>query len=272
LYSLHKIAVSVLLLLFCSNLFGGNPYRIPAGAGESGMGSICITMNGFWSSFHNPALLAYNKSFSAGINYENRFNISELGTRTAGVIIPAGNSSLGILYSDFGYNHFRRETAGISCGISLTEKIAAGVQIDYFSEITTSEYNRRHSVTFEAGLLIFPSENLSLGINIFNPVPNSLRKSFLPTALSAGAGIKLNKVLFAGAEAEISSGRNIIIRTGFEYEVFSRFRLRGGFCTENTSFSFGLGYILKSFQLDLGFATHEKLGITSSVSVIIKLK
>ncbi len=235
------------------------------------MGSVCLTKNGFWTSFHNPALLAYNTSFSAGINYVNRFNISELGTRTAGVIIPAGNSSLGILYSDFGYNHFRRETAGIGCGISLTEKIAAGVQIDYFSEITTSEYNRRHTVTFEAGLLILPSENLNLGIHIFNPVPNSLRKSFLPTALIAGAGIKLNKVLFAGAEAEISSGKNIIIRTGFEYEVFNRLMLRGGFCTEDTSFSFGLGYMLKSLQLDLGFATHEKLGVTSSVSIVYQM-
>ena len=267
-YSLHKIAVSVLLLFLCLNLYGGDPYRITAGAGETGMGSVCLTKNGFWTSFHNPALLAFNKSFSAGINYENRFNISELGTRTAGVIIPAGNTSLGILYSDFGYNHFRRETAGISCGISLTERIAAGVQIDYYSEITTSEYYRRHSVTFEAGLLILTSENLSLGIHIFNPVPNSLRKSFLPAALSAGTGIKLNKVLFAGAEAEISSGKNIIVRTGIEYEVFSRFRLRGGFCTDNTSFSFGLGYMLKSLQLDLGFATHENLGVTSSVSIV----
>ncbi len=270
-YSLHKIAVSVLFLLLCSTLFAGDPYRIPAGAGETGMGSVCITKIGFWPSFHNQALLAFNNSFSAGINYENKFNISELGTRTAGIIIPAGNSSLGILYSDFGYNYFRRETAGLSCGISLSDKIAAGLQIDYFSEITSSEYNRRHSLTCEAGLLLLPSDNLNLGIHIFNPVPNSLRKSFLPTALSAGAGIKLSKVLFAGAEAEISSGKTLIIRTGFEYEVFNKLWLRGGFCTDNTSFSFGLGYMLRSFQLDLGFATHEKLGVTSSVSIVFNI-
>ena len=37
-------------------------------------------------------------------------------------------------------------------------------------------------------------------------------------------------------------------------------RIRGGFSSENTSFSFGIGYLLKSAQLDLGFATHETLG------------
>jgi len=271
LYSLHKITVSVLFVFLFTALSAGDPYRIPAGAGESGMSSVCIMKNGFWPSFHNQALLGFNSSFSAGINYENRFNIGELGTRTAGVIIPAGNGSVGIVYSNFGYNHFRRETAGLSCGLAFSRIIAAGVQIDYFSEKTSSEYDRRHSITCEAGLLILPNENLSLGIHLFNPIPNSLRKSFLPTTLRAGAGIKLNKVLFAGAEAEMSTGKALIIRTGLEYEVFNRLWLRGGFSTDNTSFSFGLGYLLNSLQLDLGFATHEKLGITSSASFIFKI-
>ena len=270
-YSLHKIAVSVLFIFTFSTLSAGDPYHIPAGAGESGMGSVCIMKTGFWSSFHNQALLAFNNSFSAGINYNNRFNISELGTRTAGIIIPAGNSSLGILYSNFGYNHFHRETAGLSCGIALSEMITAGVQIDYFSERTSTEYGSRHFIICEAGLILLPKENLSIGIHIFNPVPNSVRKSFLPATLRAGAGIKLNKVLFAGAEAEMSTGKKLIIRTGFEYEVYNRLLLRGGFCTDNTSFTFGLGYLLNTFQLDLGFATHEKLGITSSVSLIFKI-
>ena len=84
--------------------------------------------------------------------------------------------------------------------------------------------------------------------------------------------IELSKVLFAGAEAEMSSGEKLIHHTGFEYEAFEKFRLRGGFSTENTSFSFGLGYLLKSLQLDLSFATHEKLGITSGVSLVFKVR
>ncbi|OFY64128.1 MAG: hypothetical protein A2V64_13000 [Bacteroidetes bacterium RBG_13_43_22] len=271
-YSLHKIAVSVLLLSLSSSASGGDPYRIPAGADGAGMGSVCILKNGFWSSFHNQALLAGSRSFSAGIGYENRFSISELGTRTAGLVFPAGETSLGIVYSHFGYNHFRRELGGISCGMILSESIAAGVQIDYFSERTSGEYENRNTVTFEAGMLVSLKENISIGIHVFNPVPGSLRKTFLPTSLRVGAGIELSKVLFAGAEAEMSSGEKLILHTGFEYEAFEKFRLRGGFSTENTSFSFGLGYLLKSLQLDLSFATHEKLGITSGVSLVFKVR
>ena len=241
--SLPKISVSVLLFFFSLAASGGDPYRPSAGAGEAGMGYVCVMKNGFWSSFHNQATLANNNSFSFGFNYENRFNINELGTRSAGMIIPAGKASLGAIYSHFGYTDFKRDMTGLACGMKLSDKISAGLQVDYFSERTSGEYNNNQSVTCEAGLLITPKETTTIGIHIFNPVPNSLRKSFLPTSLRIGAGTNLNKLLFAGIEAEMSSGSKLIVRTGFEYEAAKKLWLRGGFCTDNNSFSFGLGFL-----------------------------
>ena len=243
-----------------------------AGAAEAGINYSCIMKSGFWSSFHNQALLPLNDTKSLGLNYQNRFNISELGTRSAGLIIPAGKACLGALYSHFGYKDLIRHTAGLACGLKLSEKISAGVQVDFFCEKTSGEYNERRSLTFEAGLLILPSDKIRIGLHLFNPVPNSLRKSYLPSSIRAGAGINLSRVLFACAEAEMSTGRSLALKTGFEYEPGKNLRLRGGFSTENNSFSFGIGYILKSVQLDFGFTTHERLGVTSSVSIIFKIK
>ena len=227
---------------------------------------------GFWSSFHNQASLAFNKSFSLGINYESRFNIRELGTRSAGLTIPAGKASLGVVYSHFGYSDFRRAMAGLACGLVISEKISAGVQVDYFSEKTTGEYSNNQLITFETGLLISASENVSIGIHVFNPIPNSIRKTNLPNTVRVGAGMNLSKTLFTGLEAEMSSGEKLILKTGFEYETAKRVWLRGGFSTENTSFSFGLGYLAKFAQLDIGFVTHEKLGVTSSASLVFKIR
>lgn len=271
-YSLHKISVSVFLLLFLLPANASGQYRIATGADEAGMGFSCITRKGFWSSFHNQALLSANSSIFAGFNYENRFGISELGTRTAALILPAGNTSLGIIYSYTGYPDFRREMAGIACGLSLSEDIAAGIQIDYFSEKTSGEYDNNNSVSFEAGMLFRLSESVSAGIHIFNPVPDNLRESALPSSISAGAGIELNSALFAGAGVEMSTGKKLLLRTGFEYETTDNLWLRGGFCNENTSFSFGLGYLIKTIKLDLGFVTHEKLGISSSASITFKIR
>lgn len=270
-YSLHRIIVILFSLYLTLIASGNNPYHLPVGAAEAGMGSVCVMKNGFWSSFRNQALLPSFPKFSAGFNYENRFNISELGSYTTGLIIPAGRPSIGIIYSHFGFQHFRRETGGIACGLNLSEKISTGIQIDYFLEKASGEYDNIQFVTCEGGLLFTPNKNIIVGIHIFNPVPNSLRKTFLPSSLRAGAGIILNDDLFAGIEAEMSSGQKLLLRTGFEYEAISNFRLRGGFSSENSSFSFGLGYNFKSVNLDMSFATHEKLGITSSVSMIFQI-
>jgi len=272
LYSLHRIIVSSLLFFLFYTGYGGNPFLNSAGAGEEGMGSVCVMKTGFWPSFRNQAILAYNTSFTAGFNYENRFNLWELGTRTAGLAFPAGKTSLGIIYSHFGYSDFRRSMFGLACGMPLGENLSAGVQIDYFFEKTSGDYDPNHSVTYEAGFFFKPSEKVSVGIHIFNPVPNSLRKTLMPTSIRAGAGIELSKVLFAGAEAEMSSGEKLIIRTGFEYEAMKKLWLRGGFSSENSSFTFGLGYLFKSLKIDLSFATHDKLGITSSASLIFIIR
>ena len=271
-YSLHRIIVSLFIILLSSAASGSNPYNLPLGAAQAGMGSVCVITPGFWSSFRNQALLASFSSFSSGISYESRFNIGELGTRTAALITPAGRTSLGILYSHFGFSHFRRETCGIACGLKLAENISAGIQIDCFLEKASGEYSNTHSVTFEGGILINPAENITVGIHIFNPVPNSLRRTFLPSTITAGAGIKLNNEVFAGFETEMSTEKRMLIRTGFEYEVAGNLLLRGGFCSENSSFTFGLGYHFRSISLDMGFATHERLGITTSVSMIFNIK
>jgi hypothetical protein len=269
--SLLKISVSVLLIFFSLTTFAGDPYRPTAGAGEAGTEYVCIMKNSFWSSFHNQAALAFNNSFSFGFNYENRFNISELGTRSLGLIIPAGNASLGAIYSHFGYSDFKRDMIGLSCGMKLSGKISAGLQVDYFAERTSGEYENNQSVTCEAGLIITPSENTRIGIHVFNPIPNSLRRIFLPMSLRVGAGTYLNKSLFTGVEAEMYSGSKLIIKTGFEYEAAKKLWLRGGYSTDNNSFSFGLGWLIKMVQMDIGFISHEKLGITSSVSLIFKI-
>jgi len=271
LISLQKISVSLLFIVASSASSGADRYRPSAGAGEAGSGYTCIMKNGFWSSFHNQALLADNHSLSFGFNYENRFSINQLGIRTAGVIIPSGKTSLGIFYSHFGYSDFQRNMTGLACGLKLSEKMSAGAQLDYFAEMAPGEYEDIHLVTGEAGIIFTATENSIIGIHLFNPVPNSIRKSDMPVTLRFGAGTKLNNLFFAGAEAEMSSGENIILRTGFEYEAAKKFWIRSGFSTENNSFSFGVGCLAKFVKIDLAFSSHERLGITSSASLIFKI-
>lgn len=270
-FSLRRISVSIICFILVRCSYGGIPLRSFCGAADRGTGLSCVASPGFWSSFSNQALLASNKSFSAGINYENRYGIPELGTRSAGLIVRTGSSSEGLMLSYFGYSGFRRIEAGISCGMLISENSSAGIQIDYFSEKSSGETYHWQSVTFEAGAIFRLTEKTRAGFHLFNPVPNSMRKSDLPSGISAGAGVDLSSSLFAAAEVEKWSKRKMAIRFGFDYEAAKRFRIRGGFSSESSSFSLGLGYSLKSVTLDMGFSTHERLGVTSSVSLVYKI-
>ena len=144
--------------------------------------------------------------------------------------------------------------------------------IDYISEKGIEKYVNMQSITFESGLLLAASENTRIGIHVFNPVPNSLRKTAFPLILRIGAGRDLSKLLFAGIETEMSSGKKLIARTGFEYEAGSKLWIRGGFSTNNSSFSFGLGYLAEVVLIDFSFTTHERLGVTSSASLIFIIR
>ena len=70
----------------------------------------------------------------------------------------------------------------------------------------------------------------------------------------------------------MSTGGRMILRMGFEYETMKKLWIRGGFSTDNTAFSFGLGYLLNFVRMDLAFVTHEKLGVTSSASLVFEIK
>ncbi|HEX2976383.1 MAG TPA: hypothetical protein VHO68_10630 [Bacteroidales bacterium] len=269
--SLHKISVSSILIFLCINAAAEDPYRPLAGATEAGTGYACITKNSFWSSFHNQALLANFNDPAFGFNYQDRYGIDELATKSAGVIMPAGKASIGVVYSYFGYRDYRREMAALACGLELSDKISAGVQADYFLQRTSVEsFDNSQAVICEAGMLINLGKT-SIGFHVFNPLPHSWYKSEFPSILRIGVGNKLTESLFAAAEAEMSTGHIPLFRTGFEYEAFAKVLLRGGFSTDNNSFSFGLGYHLRFMQMDLAFSTHDRLGVTSSASMVFIL-
>jgi hypothetical protein len=270
--SLPKISVSIFFIFLhlcgiCKDL-----HVSYVGASEAGMSYACMMKQSFWNSFNNPASLAFNKSFSTGFNYENRFLIKELSTRSVALIIPAGKPSYGAIYSKFGYSDFSREFIGIACGMKLSEIISAGVQIDYFNEKTSVEYSKYQTITFDAGLIISASEKTAVGLHIFNPVPNSLRRTCFPSIINLGIGTHLSETLYTGAEIEICTGDKLVFRTGFDYNVFKNIWLRSGYCTNNNSFSFGSGFYLNNILSDISFSTNNKLGITSSVSFIIVFK
>ncbi len=270
--SLQKIAVSLFLLFSSFSASGGDPPYYQPGAAEAGMGEVCIMRKIPMSFLDNQASLAFNQSFFAGITYNDRFSIKELGTRTVFMAFPSGKASIGLIYRHSGYSDYKRDIGGLACGIRLSDIMAAGVQLDILSERAAADYYDHMTLSCETGIIISPDEKTSIGIHVINPVPNSLRKEAMPLTVRAGAGTYLDRSLFAGLEAEMTTGGSLVLKTGFEYEVIKDLRLRGGFITKNNAFTFGIGYGVKMVIADIGFIIHDRLGTSTTVSIIFKFK
>lgn len=267
LVSLRRISNLILFTFLFFPLPGQNPYRLKQGAEEAGMGAVCLTNPSFTGCFQNQALLPDFNSLTLGVNYENRFNIKELGTRTIGLVIPMEGVSLGAVYSHFGYSDFYRTFTGIAAGTKIAQKVSAGIQIDYITEKGWDEYSGNRAVTFEAGITIAVAQNSKIAVHLFNPLPNSLRKTELPSTISLGVGSQIVDELYLGAEMVLNTGEQPGIKTGFTYEAAKNLKIRGGFSSPNNSFTLGIGYALKPVKIDFAFITHESLGLTSMVSL-----
>jgi hypothetical protein len=269
---LLRIGFIAFILLFPVTVSGQNPYALAAGAREASMAYADIATDGFWSSFHNQALLGSYKNFTLAMSHESRFGIAELSNKTFGIIIPSRHGSIGAAYSYYGYSDFNRHTAVLAYGMMIGENMAAGVQADLYSTRQWGNYSNFNEITFEAGLLWQPADPLIIAFHLYNPLPPPLRPENIPSVISAGLSYRFSDRFMTAIEYEAGSNGLNSLKAGCEGQVLDLMFLRGGVMTEPFGYSFGAGYRTRLFQADLSFITHENLGLTPSVSLLVNIK
>ncbi|MCA1757023.1 MAG: hypothetical protein LC649_06160 [Bacteroidales bacterium] len=269
---LLKVRFLTLFILLPVMMSGQNPYALSAGAREASMAYADIASAGFWSSFHNQALLGYYKNFTLAMSHESRFGIAELSNKTFGLIIPSGHGSIGAAYSYYGYSDFNRHTAALAYGMMIGENITAGVQADLYSTRQWGNYSNYNEITFEAGLTWQPADPLTLAFHLYNPLPPPVRPENIPTVISTGLSYRFSERFMAAFEYAAGSNQINSLKAGCEGQVLDLLFLRGGLMTEPFGYSFGAGYRSRLFQADLSFITHENLGLTPSVSLLVNIK
>jgi hypothetical protein len=80
------------------------------------------------------------------------------------------------------------------------------------------------------------------------------------TVMRLGTSYSFSEKLTVLAEAEKNLEYPIRLKTGLDYRIAKQFFFRAGVATQPVEVTFGFGYKMKSFQLDLGSAYHQQLG------------
>jgi hypothetical protein len=89
----------------------------------------------------------------------------------------------------------------------------------------------------------------------------------MPGTMRAGALLKLSdKVLLSGEIYKIT-GADPSLRAGVEYRVVENAAIRAGFGSVPGTYTFGFGWKVKTFLIDMAAAYHPILGFNPHVSL-----
>ncbi|MCC6599658.1 MAG: hypothetical protein IT223_03185 [Crocinitomicaceae bacterium] len=263
----YPIAITV-AFLFCET--AANAQNIQ-GARATSLGGAAITLDDVWSVFHNQAGLARLEGMSAGVYYENRFMMKELGDKGLAIGIPVGNGAFGLSFRSFGYSAFSDSRAGLAYAMNFSDNFSAGVEVNYHSIRIAEGYGSQQAVSVEGGFRYQMTDHLVLAAHINNPTRAKLTEfndERIPTALRAGAAYRFSDKVQLLGEMKKVSDKNYRISGGVEYNIVQSFSIRAGFGSYPAQLTFGFGGVIGVWRLDVAAAYHNVLGFTPQLSFV----
>lgn len=245
------------------------------GGRASSVGHCSVSFHDFWSIENNPAGLAKYPFISVGISYENRFLLKELSNIDAAFVIPVKIGTFGLSFNRFGFENYNENKIGLSYARAFGPYLKMGLQLDYLSFKFSDDYVKRRTVTFGLGLQSDITNDLCLGVYIFNPVNVSLKtlnNERVPIVFRFGFTYKMTKDFTAATEIEYDSDKNLDYRIGLEYNILKDFFIRVGVHTRPATACFGIGYEINRVVIDVAATMNQYTGVSFQSSLIFKIK
>lgn len=265
---LFLIAILALMVLSPACYAGG--VNGQAGARSAGLANSSVALGDPWSAFNNQAGLADLTIPMAGVYYENRFLLKELGYKTAMFAYPLKEGTIATSIAHFGFEAWNESKGGLAYARGFGKFFSVGAQLDFIHISNNEPYGNRNIITFEAGILSKVTPKLTLGGHVFNPINAGISKitdERLPAVLRFGVAYSVSDNFIITAEAEKNINHELSLKSGFEYHGLKSVHIRAGVNTGLSLFSFGIGLNYKKFLLDFSTTYHQVLGFTPQTSL-----
>lgn len=266
-----RLSITFVLTIFTSQLCFSQGW-LAQGARSAGLGHSSVTLIDVFAFHHNPGALGFMDHGSAAISYENRFLMRELQSQSFAVVQPIDKGVLSFGGQFYGYDSFRTNRFGGGYSMFLSEKLAAGVQINYLNLRLDPFYGVKHSVTGEIGLLTLLGEETFIGASVVNlgrARLSEFKDDRLSTIIRLGASHQLTDELLVMAELEQEVTYTARLRTGIEYQPLDIFYIRGGVQGNPMNFSLGMGFRFNNIMLEVATQYDQILGLTPVVSLLV---
>ena len=263
--------VYLALFTFCSSIAAhAGDENFQVGARSSAMGNASVSLCDLWSAHHNQAGLGFVREISAGVHYENRFMIKELGVRGGAIALPIKAGTFGLCITNFGYSGYSENKYSVSFAKAFGNKFSAAIAMDYLTTKIGEGYGDKGVLAGEVGIIAKPLKNLTIGAHVFNPTRAKIAEyddERLPTIIRLGADYSFSDKVTVALETQKDISQKAEFKAGLEYKAVKEFYLRIGISTNPTLSCFGFGINLKNFKIDLAANYHQVLGISPQVNL-----
>lgn len=269
------IALSLLILIVSPELSKADNY--PTGAESLAMGGASVSFINGWSVHHNQGALGFTEGINTGIYYETSFILPEMSTKGLMFTCATQHGTFGLDATSYGFSKFSDNKIGFAYGLKLFSFLSIGIQLDYFHIQQDAAYGNFDLFSGEIGLLARPTDNLNIGVHVFNPWHSKLYKNsndYLQTIFNTGFLYNFNDAVIFTAEVQKDLDLPVMFKTGIQYQPIENLSLRlGGTIFEKYFLpSFGVGYSIKNLKIDLGFESQPLIGMKSGISIEYKFK
>ncbi len=242
---------------------------------NAAVGYASVADKSAWSSFQNPAGLAYIAPVEAGIFYGNKFVLNEMATKGGQVGVATKAVNVGASLSHYGYSEYSEMLLGASLARAFSDKWSLGMQFNYYTVMLSPEEGSTGTLLVQIGLMANPIENLTIGFQVFNPVQSKIQGLSLeknaPSVYSFGGSYRFGENFRWNVQLDKEVRCDLLGSTMFHYQVIDKFALRVGGYIEPFVPLLGAGTRWQNFELNVNTEIHPTLGVSWAAALGYKL-
>ena len=271
--SVQELIIFSMLVLFFDCTTPAQTIRSPISAAYAGVGALSNNHVDVFCVASNQAALTKVNHACAGVFSEKRFMLKELGFYDATVAIPTHSGNFGFDGRYLGFSDYNETQLGLAYARNVGSKIDLGVQFNYYA-VRIAGYGNASSINFELGTILHLTDNLNVGVHVYNPLGSTLGRNGeekLASLYSLGIGFEGSRNFFFSIELAKEEDKPPNVNAALQYKFLPQLLARGGISTSTSSMYLGIGFEWKSMRLDATASYHPQLGITPGLLLLVPL-
>ena len=264
-------------LTFVSLLFSWVEVSAQAIIGARGVAlgnSTTSLHNNVWGLFSNPATITSN-TYTVGFYGLRNYGLPEL-TDISTII----NMHIAGIHSAFGFYKYGDDLyseTNFNAGFKYRYKgVHAGISAQYRHLKFGSNYGSGGAFNLTIGLLTQLNKSIWLGAKIRNINRSAynfeVKQEALPQDISIGLMYNLEETAVFLFDIIKDVRFPISCQSGVEVEIIDNFVGRVGVITKPVTYTFGFGYVMHHWQINLAIQQHEVLGTSPGLDIILNIQ